>query len=218
VAEIRIGLVDSNELVRFGRTMMMNSQKDMRVVFEESDPKVALNRIADYLVDIIIVEKSQHGFAGSDFVSKLSKTLKEAGNPAKILASAPFTSDQGRWDSIASGAADEVGLDSSGSHYLRTIRLAAKPDYVAEVEFIREFGATQQKPVITRKLAESLESLEPQQKTILAGFLEGLSDQENAKRIDIAKLRVRQLIELLLSAGGFDSRGQLLISLRDRLS
>ena len=59
--ELRIGLIESNELVRAGRAMVIDSQSDMKVVFEESDPRAALMKSPDYLIDVLVIETLEVG-------------------------------------------------------------------------------------------------------------------------------------------------------------
>lgn len=86
MADLRIGLIDGNELVRTGRAMVFNSQPDMRVVLEESDPVVAIERAPDYLLDVLLVGPSQHRLRGEQFIQSLTKALRDAGNDCAVVA------------------------------------------------------------------------------------------------------------------------------------
>ena len=215
MTELRIGLVINNDLVRSGRNMVISSQPDMRVVLEESDAQVAITRAPDYLVDVLVVAHSQHGFTGSGFVDKLSSALSASGNDASILVLAPFATDQARWEAIQAGAADLVGLEASGEVFLKQVRSIAKPDYLADPEFIRSFGSNQPTLTANRELQAAIGSLTKDQRTQLSLALSGDSDHEIAKKFDISKLRVRQLVDSLSQIAGVRTRSQLLILLRD---
>jgi DNA-binding NarL/FixJ family response regulator len=215
MSELRVGLIVNNDLVRSGRNMVISSQPDMRVVLEESDSQVAITRAPDYLVDVLVAAHSQHGFTGSGFVEKLSNALYASGNGASILVLAPFATDQARWEAIQSGAADLVGLEASGEEFLKRVRAIAKSDYVVDQEFVKSFGSAQPSVALSRELEAALQSLTKDQRTQLSLTLSGHSEHDIAKRFDVSKLRVRQLLDSLLKIAGVRTRSQLSILLRE---
>ena len=215
MSELRVGLIVNNDLVRSGRNMVISSQPDMRVVLEESDSQVAITRAPDYLVDVLVAAHSQHGFTGSGFVEKLSNALYASGNDASILVLAPFATDQARWEAIQSGAADLVGLEASGEVFLNQVRSIAKSDYVVDQEFVKGFGSAQPSVALSRELEVALQSLTKDQRTQLSLALSGQPEHDIAKRFDVSKLRVRQLLDSLLKIAGVRTRSQLSILLRE---
>jgi len=212
---IRIGLVDSNEVVRSGRAMIITSQPDLKLVFEESDPRRALVRAPEYLVDVLIVSQNQHGYSGSSYVAEMAKALNDGGNPSYILVTTPFFTQQLRWNAVLAGAADLVSLEEAGRDFLSKIRAIAKGDYIVDPKFLQVSKGLEGSLVIKRELIEALESLDLGQRDQLANFKEGLSDFQNARNLDIAKLRVTQLIRKLIEVGSLLTRNQLAIVLRD---
>ena len=212
---IRIGLVEGNNLVRSGRAMVISSQSDLKLVFEESDPQKALIRAPEYLVDVLVVSQNQHGFSGTSYVSELVGVLKSRGNTAEVLVTTPFFSDQLRWNALLSGAADLLSLETAAAEFLDTIRAIAKGGYVVEREFLSSSHNLSGSISMSRELSSELQKLDDSQRKQLSNFLEGLSDFENAKRLDIAKLRVSQLIRKLMEVGSLQSRNQLAIVLRE---
>ena len=195
--------------------MILASQPDFKLVLEEPDPQKALERAPDYLVDILIVSMNQHGFSGTSFISRLSKVLHEAGNQAEILVTTPFFSNELRWNSVLAGAADLFSLESDAKQFLQKLREIAKGNYLVDKLFLEETKAIQFDKSRGREFETALVNLDPAQRKILSNFLAGLSDFENAKQLDIAKLRVAQLIRSLMERGGFLTRNQLAISLRE---
>jgi hypothetical protein len=113
--------------------------------------------------------------------------------------------------SLASGASDLVDLESSAEVFLAALRRCAKGDYLADRASLLQ-AIEHQKPLdtVTR---DSLTALAKSQPGIVGNFLDGLSDLSNSKKLDIAKLRVRQTIDALLKAGNFQTRNQLAIAL-----
>lgn len=213
MANYRIGLIDGNEMVRSGRAMIINAQPDMRVVLEESDPLTAIDRAPDYLVDVLLVGPSQQRLRGDQFIQKLSKALFEANNDCAIIAYSAFNSTKLRYEAIKAGAQDFIGLDDTAKDLLSLIHRVSKKDFVVDPTQLRElvgdFGPVQK----SNQLEISLSELNPQQTKILEYFLSGSADQSIAKTLDIARTRVTQFLESLMTASGFTSRNQLALAL-----
>ena len=213
MVDYRVGLIDGNDLVRSGRAMIINAQPDMKVVLEESDPLLAIERAPDYLVDILLVGPSQHRLRGDQFIQTLSRALADAKNDCAIIAYSAFYSPKLKFEAIKAGAQDFLGLDGDAKDLLSLIRLAVKRDYLVDpiqlLHFNRQFG-----PIpVTKQLDLKLSALTTQQTQILELFLGGSEDQAIAKELDMARTRVTQFLELLLSSSGFTSRNQLALSL-----
>ena len=214
MSELRIGLIDSNELVRVGRNLVINSQSDLRVVLEESDAQVAIQRAPDYLVDVLVVAENQHGFTGSGFVEKLSSALGESQNNASILVLASFATEQARWNAVQAGAADLIGMEADGATFLKAIRAIGKPGFLVDPSFVHSFGKTQPLRPLSLELQVTFDDLTAEQRSQFSLFLQGKSDFEIARMFDVSRLRVRQLIESLIVTAGLRTRGQLSLLLR----
>lgn len=213
MTEIRVGIIDSNELVRLGRSMMINAQADMRVVLEESEPNLALDRAPNYLVDVLLVGENQHGFKPGEFVRMLTRQLADVGSRSSILVLASFANKRSRWEMLKNGASELLSLELPSEEFLSLIRAVRKPDFSTnrnQIEsLIQEFGRL----APTRELSQAVAVLDGNQAEILNLFKQGIGDTEIAKRLDIAKLRVTQLIESLLALGSLTSRNQLLMAI-----
>ena len=56
--KIRVGLIDDQDLVRSGFSMVIDSQDDMCTVLEASHGKQALDRLALVPVDVVLMDLS----------------------------------------------------------------------------------------------------------------------------------------------------------------
>ena len=211
--DYRIGLIDANELVRSGRAMVFNSQDSMRVVFEESDPLVALERAPDYLVDVLVVGPSQHRLRGDQFIQALINALRTANNDCAVLAYNAYSDSRLRYGAILSGAQEFIGLDETADRFIRLVKQVAKRDFIIGIDelrqMVRDFGSGE----TNARLEMLLAGLTDQQSEIVSKFMTGLRDSDIAKEFDIARTRVTQLIDLLIKEAGFTTRNQLLIYL-----
>lgn len=211
--QIRVALIDGNEQVRAGRAMVISSQPDLKLVFEESNPNNALSRAADYLVDVIAVAQKQSGFPGFDFIRRLNFELAKSGSNAAVLVVSNYSNSNLRFQAIQNGASDLIGLEEGAERFLKLIRSVSKRDYISEPNFLAEQIRSGNFPSGSADLITSLELLTPEQNDLLKLFILGLADSNIAKRADVAMLRVRKLLDSLMMAGSFTTRNQLLIAL-----
>ncbi|MEN9706491.1 MAG: hypothetical protein RIS31_57 [Actinomycetota bacterium] len=211
--DLRIGLIDSNELVRSGRAMVINSQSEMRVIFEESDPLKAVTHAPDYLVDVIVVGPSQYQLRGARFVESLCQALSDAGNEGVVVAYGAFTTSKLRYEALSSGAQEYVGLDVPASELLRTVRLAVKSDFLVDPTELRMLGDAFGFLPSNAELEEKLSELSESQTKIIELFLNGAGDYSIGRQLEIPRSRVAGTIESVMRAGNFTSRNQLALSL-----
>ena len=207
--DYRIGLIDSNELVRSGRAMIFNAQPTMKVVFEESEPGLAIERAPDYLVDVLVVGPSQHRMRGDQFIKLLCAALAKAKNDCAVIAYNAFSDERLRFAALQAGAQEFVGLDESAERFIDLVRQVTKKDHLVDVailsELVSKFGPLDS----NARLEVQLASLSEQQTKMVALFVAGTKDQDIAKEFDSARTRVTQLIDGLVVAAGFTSRNQL---------
>jgi DNA-binding NarL/FixJ family response regulator len=216
---LRIGLIESNNLLRSGRALLIGAQVDMQIVFEEGDPKSALERVGDYLIDVLVVNLKQHGYQGASYLSALRERLAGFGNKAAVLSYASFFSDDMYRESILAGADDFVGMDAQASEFLAKVKLVNQADYRINQKLIDElFRGNSQPMVKSRELDVTLGALEPKQRTITKKFLSGATDSAIAKDLDLARTRVDQTISGLMTVAGVHTRNQLAIALMGKVT
>lgn len=216
---LRVGLIESNNLLRSGRALLIGAQPEMQIVFEESDPKAALERVGDYLIDVLVVNIKQHGYVGASYITALRQTLANAGNKAAVLGFANFYSDETYREAILAGADDFVGMDAEAGEFLGKMKLVNKTDYRIEQKQLEKlFRKNSQLMVKSRELDVALGVLEPWQRKVAKRFLSGESDSAIAKELDLARTRVGQTIKGLKEAGAVHTRNQLAIALMGKVS
>jgi DNA-binding NarL/FixJ family response regulator len=211
--DLRIGLIDGDELVRAGRSMVINSQADMRVVLQESDPVVAIQRAPDYLLDVLMVGPSQHSLRGQQLIQLLAEALKEANNDCAIISYNAFYSPKLKFEAIRAGARDFIGLDSNGKELLSLIRKVVKRDYLVEPGELNRMAEEFAFMGGSNQLELRLSELSTIQTEVVQLFLTGQSDLAIAKQLDLARTRVTQLIDSLITSAGLTSRNQLLLAI-----
>jgi DNA-binding NarL/FixJ family response regulator len=139
---LRIGLIDADADIRFGRRMLIDSQDDCKVVFEEEHGAEALVRAPEALIDVLVIDHRVRGIDGIALVEKLIPLYHAANSevPAIILTG-PYFSYELLLAAIAAGATDLVTLDSTSAELLKSIRSAAVSDEALDFESLRALMA-----------------------------------------------------------------------------
>jgi DNA-binding NarL/FixJ family response regulator len=132
---IRIGLLDSDEDVRFGRKLVFASPPDTEVVFDSDGAVADLDPIQHSLIDVLIIDQKLASGPGIDFYSRLRKlTGNKQAPPAIITAS--FTQPALLLEALEAGVFDVVSLEQGAKGLVDAVTQAnsdANPYSLAEL-------------------------------------------------------------------------------------
>jgi DNA-binding NarL/FixJ family response regulator len=213
VSGIRVALIDSDEMVRSGRSLLIQSTPDFSVVFESADPEGALETIADYLIDVLVIDSRVPGLSISDYLQKISSVLSEVGNQVSILVTSPFESSELALASYLAGAEGIASQDRGADFLLGQIRSLASgtnlPGRDALESLLEASGGN---VTINQALSIAKERMDASQAAVIKGLVQGYSDAQLAKDLDLTKYRVTKFIETLCESLGFRTRIQLALA------
>ena len=130
---LRIGLIDGDPAIRAGRSLMINAQEAMHLVYEEASAVAALERIPDLLVDVLVIDHRLQGFDGVELARRLVDVYSERGElcPA-IVITGPYATPDLVMSAIRCGATDVVTQDAPMSELLTAIKNAGEPRKLAD--------------------------------------------------------------------------------------
>lgn len=212
---LRIGLIDADADIRFGRRMLIDSQEDCKVVFEEENAADALVRAPEALIDVLVIDHRVRGLDGIALVEKLIPLYHAANSdvPAIILTG-PYFSYELLLSSIAAGATDLVTLDSDSGELLKAIRSSVANEDILDFDSLRSLmnrakGVEFDVPDILVKLG----TLDEKESAVLAQFKAGLDDDQIAGAVDTPKYRVRQAMKSILTKCSLATRAQLFLAI-----
>jgi DNA-binding NarL/FixJ family response regulator len=212
--QLRIGLIDADADIRFGRRMLIDSQSDCKVVFEEENGAEALARAPEALIDVLVIDHRVRGLDGITLVEKLIPLYHETNSkvPAIILTG-PYFSYELLLLAIASGATDLVTLDSTSEELLKSIRTSVANQDALDFEALRGLisrakGVEFSVPDILVKLG----TLDEKEASVLKAFQAGLSDDEIANEINTPKYRVRRAMKSIIEKCSLATRAQLFLA------
>ncbi|MFM6966307.1 MAG: response regulator [Rhodoluna sp.] len=213
--DLRIGLVDGDDDIRFGRRQVIDSQPDLKVVLEDSVFQSALERVPEALIDVLVIDHRLRGGDGMSLSRALiSKYLADGSKVPAIIMTGPYYSDELKLASLRAGASELVTQESLPGVLLKTIRAAAakddQPDYVALREFLDRM---QHAKVASPEFLMKMGDLTEKEKWVLDLFASGVTQDDVAAELDAPKYRVRQILQSAQRKCGFATLSQLFMAL-----
>ena len=215
VEQIRVGIVDADEDIRFGRRLLIDSQEDCKVVFEEESATGALERAPEALLDVLIIDHRVRGLDGISLIEKLIPLYQSANNavPAIILTG-PYFSYELLLASVSAGATDLVTLDSDSGELLKSIRSSMSKDDELDFESLRQLVKRAKETAFSfQDILVDLGGLDEREAQVLEQFRNGQDDDAISKKLEIPKYRVRKALDSILAKCSLATRAQLFLAI-----
>lgn len=122
--KIRILIVDDHSVVRDGIRSVLTLQRDMQVVGEAVNGQEALEKTAELLPDVVVMDIVMPVMNGLDAAREISKS----GQPAKVLMLTQYDDEENMMASKQVGAVGFIPKAAASSQLLTGIRSVARGD------------------------------------------------------------------------------------------
>jgi DNA-binding NarL/FixJ family response regulator len=173
---IRIGIVDDHALVREGLTLILQTQPDLAVVGQASDPTSALALAGELRPDIMLVDLSLDGADGLALI----RDLHERHPAMRVIAVTMHHHEETVRQAFLAGAAGYVVKGAAGSDLLAAVRAVARNQHyvhpvVASVVVVDSLRWLRQTDRLSPREAEVLRLVTAGHTAVEAGRLLGIS-------------------------------------------
>lgn len=216
---LRIGIIDADEDIRFGRRLLIDSQADCQVVFEDDSAESSKLRAPEAALDALLIDHRVRGLDGVSLVSRLIPIYREnkVDMPPVIMTGAYFSYEL-LLASIAAGATDLVTLESEPQDLLKAIRSAARSEQEIDFQSLKSLiNHPDAFEYQTPNIDTSLALLSEKETGVLRCFMQSKDDDEISKELDIPKYRVRSIIKSLLEKCNLATRAQLFLAAHSKV-
>jgi len=195
-------VADDHDLARSGLVAMLADQPDFRVVREARDGSEAVALAAEIKPDLILMDIRMPGKDGLAAAREI-RTLSPG---SRILMITMHDSLDYLEAAIDAGASGYILKEASRSEILRTIRLILEGDSFFDASLVGKL--LKRVNVSVTAPSQKLSLLTPREHDVLRSVVEGLTNKEIGRRLDIAPGTVKVHVERILGKLGVSDRTQ----------
>ncbi|MFY7819540.1 MAG: response regulator [Rhodoluna sp.] len=217
MSSFRIALINGDAAIRAGKRLLIDSQADMKVVYEESIAANALEVLPELLVDVVVIDHRLQGMDGVSLSRQLIARLSasEQRLPTIVITGAYFTSEL-LMASIRAGATELVTQDASSADLLDAIRKSRRSMVDVKLKPFADFlDTTDYVPVVAVDYLLNLAQLSAEEKELVDAVALAEDLDEIAKHLGLSRSRIRELLENTMRTFGCATIEQLYLVIRD---
>jgi len=217
LSSFRIALINGDAAIRAGKRLLIDSQEDMKVVYEESIAAKALEVLPELLVDVVVIDHRLQGMDGVSLSKQLIARLSasEQRLPTIVITGAYFTSEL-LMASIRAGATELVTQDASSADLLDAIRKSRRNMVDVKLKPFADFlDTTAYEPVVAVDYLLNLAQLSAEEKEMVEALALAEDLDEIAKNLGLSRSRIRELLENTMRTFGCATIEQLYLVIRD---
>ncbi|GLZ06350.1 DNA-binding response regulator [Actinomadura sp. NBRC 104412] len=205
---VRVLLVDDQELVRTGFSMVLDAQPDIEVVGEASDGAQALDRLRTVPADVVLMDVRMPRMDGIEATRRIT-----AGDGPKVIILTTFDLDEYAFAAIKAGAAGFLLKDAGPRQLVEAIRSVHSGDAVVAPSTTRRLldRFAVHLPDTEARASGALESLTAREGEVLRLVARGLSNAEIAERLYVSEATVKTHMGRILMKLGLRDRVQAVV-------
>lgn len=122
---MRVGLIDSDPDVRYGRRMILSSESNYEIVLDSDGGHADLDLVAQSLIDVLVLDQRLGSGPGIDFYSKLRALTGVKQAPTAVLT-ASYKQTLLDLEALEHGVFATASLETGAKGLLEAIGFAAK--------------------------------------------------------------------------------------------
>jgi DNA-binding NarL/FixJ family response regulator len=208
-AQIRVLVVDDQELVRLGFCVILDAADGITVVGEAANGEAAVSQVAEHEPDVVLMDIRMPGMDGLEATRQI--TGGSAAAP-KVVMLTTFDLDDYVYEALRAGASGFLLKDSPRHDLIAAVRAAAAGDALLAPSVTRRLiEAFARRPPETSPSPSQLASLTARERDVLLLLARGRSNAEIAEVLFVSEATVKTHVGNLLAKLGLRDRVQAVI-------
>ncbi|MGH3386824.1 MAG: response regulator [Nocardioidaceae bacterium] len=210
--QVRVVVVDDDEVVRAGFTALLDTQDDLAVVGTAANGVEAIQVCGEHHPDVVLMDVRMPVMDGIEATRLIVAEAEGQAGP-RILMVTTFDLDEHVYDALGAGASGFLLKDVSAERLFDAVRvLAAGEALLAPTVTRRLIGEfARQRPRAVPPSAP-LAALTPRETEVLGLVAEGLSNPEIAGRLMVGEETVKTHVSRVLAKLGLRDRTQAVVA------
>ena len=196
--EIHVLVADDQQLVREGLHVLLSLTPDIRVVGDAADGIEAVEQAQRTKPDVVLMDVQMPKLDGVAATRKIREVCPDV----QVIILTTFDDDEYVFEGLRAGAVGYLLKDVPSEQLAEAIRAAARGEAFIHPSVTRkvvtEFTRLTERERIRRE-QPLVEPLSPREMEVLALLAEGLSNQEIAERLTIARGTAKNHVSNILS-------------------
>ncbi|MFF4775704.1 response regulator [Microtetraspora fusca] len=206
---ITVLLADDQPLIRMGLRALLDSEPDIEVVGEAADGGQAVERAAELLPDVVLMDVRMPVLDG------IEATRRIAGDPrldtVRVVILTMFELDEYVFRGLRAGASGFLVKDTDPAQLLQAVRVVAAGDSLLSPSVTRrlitEYAGRTYDPPPTPEL----DVLTDREREVVALVAAGLSNQEIAERMVVSPATAKTHVSRAMTKLAARDRAQLVV-------
>jgi DNA-binding NarL/FixJ family response regulator len=208
--QIRVLVVDDQELVRTGFCVILEAAEGITVVAEAGNGTEAVRAAAEHNPDVILMDVRMPEMDGLEAARLITGGDRESGPRVVMLTTFDF--DDYVYEALRSGASGFLLKDAPRHDLIAAVRVAAAGNaLLAPSVTVRLIDAFARRPAQTLPAPSRLDSLTGREHDILLRLARGLTNAEIAADLVVSEATVKSHVGSLLAKLGLRDRVQAVI-------
>lgn len=216
---ISVAIVDDQQLLRAGFSMVIGSQPDLTVVAEAGDGRTAVQVLRDTTADVVLMDIRMPHLDGLSATAQLVEhwgRTRPAHAP-RIIILTTFDVDEYALEAIRAGASGFLLKDAPPEEMLSAIRTVHSGDAVIAPSTTKRLLARMITPLPAEQLAHSpqadiIASLTDRERDVTLLIAKGKSNTEIAAELFVAEATVKTHVGRILQKFGARDRVQIVVA------
>jgi DNA-binding NarL/FixJ family response regulator len=204
VSDITVLLVDDQDLMRMGMSMVLGQAEGMRIVGEATNGAAAIERVRALKPDVVLMDVRMPGMDGIEATRVIARD--HPGSSVIILTT--FDLDEYALGGLNAGASGFLIKDAPASELVQAVRTVADGDAIVSPRITRRLLEIHRTAMAVTSTAGSPvhESLTDRERDVLLGIAHGLSNTEIAAELFLSESTVKTYVGRVLSKLGARDR------------
>jgi DNA-binding NarL/FixJ family response regulator len=208
---VRIVVVDDQEVVRAGFGALLETQPDFTVVGTAADGAEAVRVCRERGPDVVLMDVRMPVMDGIEATSRI--VAEAGGERPRILMLTTFDLDEHVYDALSAGASGFLLKDVTAERLFDAVRVVAAGEALLAPSVTRrligEFARLRPRPTVR---PDALGALTARETEVLRLIAEGLSNLEIADRLVVSEETVKSHVSRVLAKLGLRDRTQAVVT------